>query len=114
MKMKFNTKRNDRASEIYEQINMYDRTTFKNPRMITALSGKRQQRHILKALSSFFLRWIESISTKIDGKVSNDTKNFIKIQNDSKLKRKNRTRCIYHLHSNNQTSIRNIPTIKET
>lgn len=63
--MKFNTKRSDRASEIYEQINMYDKKTFKYPIMITALTGKRQLRHILKALSSFFLRWIESIFTKI-------------------------------------------------
>lgn len=63
--MKFYTKRSDRASEIYEQINMYDKKTFKYPRTITALTGKRQLRYILKALSSFFLRWIESISTKI-------------------------------------------------
>lgn len=58
MKMKFNTKRSDRASEIYEQINMYDKKTFRYTRTITALTGKRQQRHILKDLSSFFLRWI--------------------------------------------------------
>lgn len=63
--MKFNTKRSDRASEIYEKINMYDKKPLKYPTTITALSGKCQQRHILKALSSFFLRWIESISTKI-------------------------------------------------
>lgn len=56
--MKFNTKRSDRASEIYEQINMYDKKTFKYTRTITGLTVKRQQRHILKAISSFFLRWI--------------------------------------------------------
>lgn len=48
MKMKFNTKRSDRASEIYEQINMYDKKTFKYPRTITSLTSKRQQRHIQK------------------------------------------------------------------
>lgn len=29
--MKFNTKRSDRASEIYEQINMYDQKNLQKP-----------------------------------------------------------------------------------